>query len=567
MITSPQKRIDEYTTRGWWGSETLHSLLAKAARLSPQRLAVADQPNREQLSDGEALRISFAELDHASDNLAEQFIAAGMGVDDKLIVQLPNIAELVICYYAASKIGAILSPVPVQYGNHELEGIRKVLNARYLVTASRFHDIPLAAAASELDVQVLSFGNNNPASAISLTIDTSNRAHAALAEHRSIHGDVIDDANSILTICWTSGTTGTPKGVPRSHNMWLATTRAEVDACDFRQGDLLLNPFPLINMAAIGGFLFPAALNASTLFLHHPLNPELFLQQLQQEKITFTIVPPALLNQLAKSPEMWNQFDFSALRKVGSGSAPLAPWMIDVFSRQYGVEVINFYGSNEGICLLSTDETSPLPEQRASMFPRLGCADIPWQGAVYEFAKTKVIDLDTGEEINALKQPGELVIAGPTIFDGYFEAGGSDHKHATVFTEDGFFRTGDMVEICGDPPHYYRITGRCKDIINRGGVKISPSEVDSLLEGFPGLKEVAVCAYADDRLGEKMCACVVTLDDQAPPELSQLVDYLVDQDVARYKLPERLELFDALPRNAMGKVLRFKLQDEVSKRK
>ena len=566
MITSPQQRIDDYTARGWWGSDTLHSLLATAAEQHPDRLAVADQPNRNQLSDGEALRLSFRELDEASSNLAAQLIAAGVTVEDKLIVQLPNIVELVVSYYAASKIGAILSPVPVQYGRHELDGIREVLQARYLITTSRFNEQRPADAAADMNLQVLSFGDNVPASVKPVTLARIDQQHDLLAAHQADHQQLINDANSIITICWTSGTTGTPKGVPRSHNMWLATTHAEVDACDFREGDLLLNPFPLINMAAIGGFLFPAALKASSLILHHPLDPALFLQQLQQEKISFTIAPPALLNQLAKSPDMWNQFDFSALRRIGSGSAPLAPWMIDIFSSQYGVEVINFYGSNEGICLLSTEQTSPQPEQRANLFPRLGAADIPWQGAVYDFAKTKVVDPDTGEEITALNTPGELVITGPTIFDGYYAADRDGHGNDDIFTEDGFFRTGDLVEICGNPAHYYRITGRCKDIINRGGVKISPSEVDSLLEGFPGLKEVAVCAYADERLGEKMCACVVAPDHQSPPQLAQLVEYLSSQDVAKYKLPERLELFDALPRNAMGKVLRFKLQDEVNKR-
>ncbi|NND81752.1 MAG: acyl--CoA ligase [Gammaproteobacteria bacterium] len=562
MITSPQQRIDDYTAKGWWGNDTLHSLLGKAAQQYPERLAVADQPNRAALCDGEPLRLSFAELDHASDRLAEQLLTAGVSLNDKLIVQLPNIAELVVVYYAASKLGAVLSPVPVQYGQHELNNIRNTLGAQHLITTATFQGKTLAKAASEAGLSVLSFGADLPGGTQPLGIEQQPGDVPLLAEHRAAHGDSIDNANRILTICWTSGTTGTPKGVPRSHNMWLATTHAEIDACDFRNGDLLLNPFPLVNMAAIGGFLFPAALQACSLFLHHPLDPPLYLQQLQNEKITFTIAPPALLNQLAKSQEMWQQFDFSALRRVGSGSAPLAPWMVETFARDYGIEVINFYGSNEGICLLSTDQTSPEPEQRATMFPRLGAADIPWQGNVFEFAKTRVISLEDGSDIEQAGQAGELVIAGPTIFDGYFPATDDDD----VFTEDSYFRTGDLVEICGEPAHYYRITGRCKDIINRGGVKISPTEIDRLLEAHPGLAEVAVCAYADARLGEKMCACVVPTDADQPPALDELTAYLIEQGIASFKLPERLELFDALPRNPMGKVLRFQLQEAVEQR-
>lgn len=174
----------------------------------------------------------------------------------------------------------------------------------------------------------------------------------------------------MLSICWTSGTTGTPKGVPRSHNMWLATARCSMAAGSYTADDVLLNPFPLVNMAALGGFLFPAALLGCSIVLHHPLDAPLFLKQMQDERISFTIAPPALLNQLAKTPPMWNSFDFSALRCVGSGSAPLAPWMIATFSRDFGKEVVNFYGSNEGISLFATPETAPEPEVRATMFPR-----------------------------------------------------------------------------------------------------------------------------------------------------------------------------------------------------
>lgn len=572
MITSPQHRIDEYTAKGWWGNETLHSLLIEAVKNHPERLAVADQPNREQLVGDAALRINYAQLNAAADNLANQWLHAGIGLEEKVIIQLPNITELVVCYYAASKMGAIVSPVPIQYGRHELQSIRDVLHARYVITIDHFNDLSLASNASDNGMNVLYFGKDGPADGQTLHIQTEAADNALLQSHQQRYAGQIDDANSILTICWTSGTTGTPKGVPRSHNMWLATTKAELDACDFRQGDLLLNPFPLVNMAALGGFLFPSAVLGCSLFLHHPLDPEIFLQQLQDEKITFTIAPPALLNQLAKDAAVWNQFDFSNLRRIGSGSAPLAPWMIQTFSEEYGKEVINFYGSNEGICLLATDETAPLPEQRACLFPRLGVKGLPWQGAVYEFAETKLADPETGEEIVQAGVPGELLIAGPTIFDGYYNdlvgtrENARKDEQAPVFSDDGFFRTGDLVEICGDPPHFYRIVGRCKDIINRGGVKISPSEIDRLLEGYAGLQEVAVCSYKDERLGEKVCVCVVSLPDQARPQLIDIVNYLVQQGIAKYKLPERLEFFEQLPRNPMGKVLRYKLEDAVERR-
>jgi len=560
MMTSTQERIDRYTQLGWWGDTTVHELLWKNAAAHPQRLAVADQPNRETFTNGTAWRLNYAELNAAAVNLACDLLDQGVCEGDALIVQLPNIAELVVTYFAASMTGAIVSPVPVQYGAHELSLARTTLSPAAMITIGRIKNTPLARTARDTmpaDVAVLAFGECDVPGVDQLELDC--RRHPENEERIRQHLEASAvDANTILTICWTSGTTGTPKGVPRSHNMWLATGRNSSEAGQYRSGDRVLNPFPLVNMAALGGFFFPFNLYGCSLILHHPFDPPVFLKQMESEKITFTIAPPAVLNQMAKSAEMWNQFDFSELRCIGSGSAPLAPWMIRTFGEEYGKEIINFYGSNEGISLFSTPDTATEPEVRASMFPRMGCEDMPWDGVTHNTVRTKVVRVDTEEEITEPGQPGELLFDGATVFDGYFGMTNED-----VFTSDGWFRTGDLVEICGDPPNYYRIVGRCKDIINRGGMKISPAEIDILLEGFPGLSEGAVCAYPDETLGEKVCACVVAQPGAEPPSLEEINAYLLEKGLAKFKLPERMLILNALPRNPLGKVQRHELEQQV----
>ncbi len=539
MITTDPERIAELSAAGSWGTDTLSGLLAGHVLARPQHLAVKDQPDREELTGDAPLALSWAELESASENLAIQLQAKGIGADDPVVVQLPNVTELLVTYYAVSKIGAIISPVPVQYGSHELQSVAGTLGAKTLITLSRMRGSELAMAARKAlpGAQVLVFGND-------LYIDT---ADSGLRCQRADQ-----DANQILSSCWTSGTTGTPKGVPRSHNMWLASGRCCVVAGSMVPGDVLLNPFPLVNMAALGGFVFPAALTGSAIVLHHPLDPPLFLKQMQDERVSFTIAPPALLNQLAKSPELWGQFDFSALRRIGSGSAPLAPWMVATFGQDYGKEIVNFYGSNEGISLFSTPEDAPTPEVRATMFRR------PAQDASIS---TKVADPNSGEELSGPGDRGELLISGATVFDGYYE-----NDNEGVFAPDGFFRSGDLVEICGEGGNYYRIVGRCKDIINRGGMKISPVELDVALEQHPDVIEAAVCAYPDERLGEKICACLVSPPDKDVPRLEDLQAYMLEQGFARFKLPERIELFEKLPRNPLGKVQRFSLQEIVTRR-
>ena len=559
MITSTPERIDQYTKAGLWENKTLHELLAVSRHRYPETLAVADQPNREELTGTGPLRLSFLELDQASTNLACELLMHGLDQGDRIVVQLPNIVELVVLYMAVSKIGAIISPLPVQYGAHEISHICASVKPKAFISIDRFKGDQLAAAARQIlapELPVFAFGGScEDVHQLGLDCALLEKNHSLLAEHQfPVTGD------HIITICWTSGTTGTPKGVPRSHNMWVPVCRSCIEAGEYQAGDRLLNPFPMVNMAALATFLYSAALLGCSVILHHPLDPAIFLQQMQDEKINFTIAPPALLNQLAKSEEMWNQFDFSALRSIGSGSAPLAPWMIDVFDNKYKKRVINFYGSNEGISLVSTYKIAPDSETRAAMFPRLGSGVFEWNLQADRYIQTKVVDPESGEEITGPGQLGELAVSGAAIFDGYLDSDNSE-----VFTSDGFFLTGDLVEICGNPPHYLRVAGRCKDIINRGGMKISPTEIDVLLEGLPGTIESAACCYPDDRLGEKICACVVPVSDAEAPDLSMITDYLSKRGLARFKLPERLELLDALPRNPIGKVQRFVLQDMVNK--
>ena len=539
MITTEKQRIESLTAAGAWGDQTLHGLLDEHAGTRPQQPAVLDQPNREDLTGDAPRQLTWGQLAWASESLAWQLHAAGIGSDDRVMVQLPNIVELLVVYYAASRLGAIVSPLPVQYGSHELRHGAAALDAAAMISLPRFRDVELAAAARRAlpGLQVLVMGED-------LVLDA--------APGNSCVSGQTEDANRVLTICWTSGTTGTPKGVPRSHNMWLASARRSIEACAYVAEDRLLNPFPMVNMSALGGFVFPAALLGSAIALHHPLDPQVYLQQLQEEKISFTIAPPALLNQLARSPELWRGFDFSALRRIGSGSAPLSPWMIETFAAEFGVEVVNIYGSNEGIALFSTPETAAAPAVRATMFARPAPATA---------LATKVADPDSGRELTEPGERGELLVSGATVFDGYWR-----YDSSALFSGDGFFRTGDLVEICGDRGDYYRIVGRCKDIINRGGMKISPLELDIALEQYPGVAEAAVCAYPDERLGEKICACLVLESGSPPPTLAQLQEYLLAQGFAKFKLPERLHSLPQLPRNAVGKVQRFLLQEALQSR-
>ncbi|WP_439101524.1 class I adenylate-forming enzyme family protein [Congregibacter sp.] len=550
LFKIPESRLHrarDYNDSGLWGTQTLHGLLAKNVNTHPEREAVVDQPDKASLMGVQPRRLTLRELDRASSTCALALQARGIKPGDAVILQLPNTSELIVLYYALSKLGAVISPIAVQYAAHEIAHFVDELGPSVFITVSELRGADLAAQAREVLPET-------PVIDLLTELDV----FAGAEQSSATTPEWASDADGILTIAWTSGTTGTPKGVPRSHNMWIAQGKITAHAAGYQDGERLLSPFPMINMAALGGFLFPSALCNCTLVLHHPLDIPLYLRQLQEESINFTLAPPPLLNRLAQQPELWNQFDFSALRIIGSGSVPLSPAMIEVFERDFHKPIINFYGSNEGIGLIATPANSPSPADRAQLFPRLGAAGTDFESFAPNAMLTRIDDVETGATVTEAGVSGELVVDGPGVFDGYL-----NHDGDGVFTADGFFRSGDLVEICPVKPSHYRIVGRCKDIINRGGIKLSPSEIDSLLEGMPGLAEAAVCAYADDDLGERVCACVVALATSEPPTLEALREFLGDKGLARFKLPERLEVFPALPRNPLGKVLRNELRQRV----
>lgn len=553
MITSPQNRIDTLREKGLWEGLCLHQLLDSCVREAPDQLAIADPRNRDELLASPPQRLTYRELNNASYALACELLAQGIGEGDRVLVQLPNCVELAVCYLAISRIGAIIAPVAVQYGSHELSTFCNTLGASAYLSVENFKAEAFGETKAQglpSDLPVMLFGKN-----LELNCEPSSEARARVAAQEA----VANDADRIFTVCWTSGTTGLPKGVPRSHNMWGAVGRNTAEAGDYQRGDVLLNAFPMVNMAAISAFLYAWLQERCTLILHHPFDAALFLSQMQDEKVNFTVVQPAILNQLAQDKALWRQFDFSSLRVIGSGSAPLSPAMMETFEKDYGKSIVNCYGSNEGISLLSRPADVPEPSDRAYMFPRFGVEGMQWHSAASTRIETKVVDRESGATISEPGVAGELAVRGATVFDGYW---GCDN--ADVFTEDGYFLTGDLVEICGDRQQFYRIAGRCKDIINRGGMKLSPTEIDVLLEGLPGAREAAVCAYPDDILGEKVCACVVPVSATEAPTLSDVVAFLSAKGMAKIKLPERLELMSSLPRNALGKVQRFELQKQVS---
>ncbi len=575
MILVPREKIDHYTAQGWWGTKTLWDLFARHRREQPQAEAVVDAPNRAEFAHGVPRRLSWAQLGDAVDRFCGLLLDHGIGRNEVLVLQLPNTVEQFVAYLACARLGIIATPVPVQYREHELAHIVSLTRAVGAVTFARIGkpEAGHAAAAmfcslraSQPSLRTVFAWGDAPAGLAAIGAveipqqPTTVLGDADYARLRQAERIAAVSANDVFTICWTSGTEATPKGVPRSHNEWLIVAPSIIEAAQLQPHARLLNPFPLVNMAGLSTAFAGWLTLGGTVVQHHPFSLPVFLQQLRDEHIDYTVAPPAILNALLQNEQFLQGIDFQRLSRIGSGSAPLSDWMVRGFQERYGVQIVNYFGSNEGAALSGSDADIPDPGLRAQFFPRAGVDGYEWSVSTTRKIRTRLVDLDTGADITAAGQAGEIRFSGPTIFSGYY---GAPELSARAFDAEGFYKTGDLFEIAGDRLQYYRYVGRSKDLVIRGGMNISSEEIENLLLACPGVREAAVVAVPDAALGEKVCACIVAAEGQTV-DLASITGFLRDHKrVAVYKLPEYLLPLAALPRNPVGKILKRELREQA----
>ncbi|MFC3052587.1 class I adenylate-forming enzyme family protein [Kordiimonas pumila] len=557
MQTTDPAKSAYFREKGWWGNTTFTSLMDEAILGAPDRVALIDPLNRAVITGGTQCRLTYTDVSRLADFLAHRFREKGIGQGDKVIVQLPNIAELVISYLALDRLGAILSPVPMQYGRFELSHAAQETEADAYLTVADFNGknyLENRLTAFPAKTKLFTFAAEPKENYI--TVPYFSDISPETLEGQAVFDRAISSADDIYTICWTSGTTGVPKGVPRHHNHWLSQVYAVRDAAPVDDGAVMLNPFPLTNMGAISGFLYYWPMAKACLVLHHPFDLQLFLTQIMQEKVSYTIAPPAVLSMFLQHTELHDKVDLSHVRYIASGSAPISPAVTKGFKELFDVEIVNFFGSNEGAGLVGGPVDVPDTEVRATMFPRFGRPEIKWSNRFAARSRTKLVDWQNGDrEITSAKETGELLVTGPNVFDGYL---GDIPNNPAVFDPEGYFRTGDLFQI-SDDGRFYIFVGRRKELIIRGGMNISPEELDTVVGDHPYITEAAVVGYPDDVMGEKVAAVIVT--SQTDFTLETLKAYLAERGVAKYKWPEKLVITNALPRNAMNKVVRQQLSD------
>ena len=541
VVSFPPEFMQRYRQRGYWEDRPLISHFLSCFQRFSARMAVID---------GERA-VSYAELGAQAERVGLNLLDLGLQPLDRVVVQLPNTLEFVQLYFGLQHIGAIPIMALPSHRFREVNQFVQLSDAVATATPVEARDVSFVEMVQRIRA---SSGTLRLGLVLAETAPAGFTAIRELLERRPRHTRTdLERIQSALNPCdpavfqLSGGTTGVPKLIPRTHNDYAFNSKLAVSVCDVRDGDVLLDVLPIshnLPLACPGlqGFL----LRGASVVMSQSNRPADVFRLVQRHRVTHIHVVPALLIRWINDPAVAD-FDLSSVRVIQSGGQRLQP---EVRRRTEQVfpscTVQENFGMSEG--LLMFVRLDDPPAVRLETVGRPICPD----------DEVRLVDDDDHDVLDG--EVGELLARGPYTLRGYFR---SPEHNARAFTADGFYRSGDLMR--RHPSGNYVVEGRKKDLINRGGEKISAEEVENLILGHPAVHNVACVAMPDPVLGERMCACV-RLKPGASLTLDELVQFLMREEIARHKLPERLELFDELPLSPIGKVSKKDLVAHVAER-
>lgn len=529
--------IELYTRRGWWAGLTFGDLLDRAADMHPDKEAFVDTTSR----------MTYGEARAKADKLAIGLTKLGIKPLDRVMVQLPNWNEFTIAYFACQKIGAITVLLIDRYRQFEINHLIELSGATAWIVPTQYKKVDYLPIIDDVlkehpeiknvitvrgEVDKPGFTSmENLIAENELTEDNL----AKLAELRP-------DPNQVAHMGPTGGTTGAPKLVPRSHNSLVAGIQSCSASWDQHCEDINLIAGPIgHDLSFSKGFMGSIVTQGKVIFLDSVDNKDI-CETIDKEQVTSIIWVPTLAQRMLQYEDLAN-YKLTSLKKMHSAGGASHPELVKEVIEKLNMVFYNGYGGTEGMtCITRTiDDYDTI------------CSTVG--RPTYPYDTYKVVDLDG----NALPtgQQGELVLKGPCVFTGYYN---NPEENAKVFDENGFFKTGDVAKF--NEKGYITLTGRIKEMINRGGESISATVIEQLINRHPDVAMVAVIAMSDKLMGEKACAYIepkagatLTFDD--------IITFLKNEKASVLELPERIEFVDAMPYTGAQKLNKQALKEDI----
>lgn len=531
--------VERYVKYRWWLGLTWGDMFDKATDLYPRKEALVD----------DTARFTYRELREKVDRLAVGLMGLGIKERDFVLLQLPNWCEFIFSFFALQKIGAIVVLLVARHGFSEIDYLSRLTHPVAWIGPDHYKKTDYMPVLQEVMgrhrelrslISVRSPENRSfiPLEHLIEESDLTKRNLEALAARRP-------DPMEVSIILPTGGTTGAPKAVPRTHNDYLASVEYHTRAWEVTCNDVMLTAAPVSHAQAIHNCVGGAFFHCAKYVLTDSTDAEDICRVIERERVTAFPTVPALVQRIV-SLENLRDFDLSSLRRIYAGGAPSTPELVKSVYEKIGCKFVNALGSSEGPAAVTR-----LDADVETICTTVGEKDCP-------YAHVKVVD----QHLRELppNTEGELITKGPNIFSGYFK---SPEENRTVFTEDGFFRTGDLAKI--DEYGIITITGRIKETILRGGETLSAVGIERLISSHPAVVDVAVIGMPDKALGERICA-YVQVKEGATLTLEDLVAYLRGIGASVLQLPERLEIIGTIPLTKVGKADKRALKEDIQRK-
>jgi len=530
VVPFPPGFAQRYRAKGYWQDKSLAQEFDPVFKRHASRIALVD---------GERA-YTYEEIDAKSTNLALNLLELGLKPLDRVVHTLPNVAEFVLLYFALQKIGAIPIAALATHRFAEVNQFVQLSGASACAYPERQGDFEF-----EPMIRRVQEANRSMKFCISLSLLRSlldKQPGMNASELEKIAVDPTDPCIFQLS----GGTTGIPKLIPRTHNDYAYNSKIAAPVCGVTQDSVLLLALPIAHnlplaCPGIQGYF----LQGGKVVLAQSTRPQEVFALIQRHKATHIKVVPALLIRLINDPSI-SRYDLSSLKLIQSGGQRMQP-EVRLKTRELipSAFVQENFGMSEGMLFFVR-----LDDPQEVKLETCGRPISPDD-------EVRLVD-DDGREV-APGEVGELTCRGPYTLRGYF---GVPEYNAKQFTREGFYCSGDLMRL--HPSGNYVVEGRKKDLINRGGEKISAEEIENLILMHPAVQNVACVPVPDPNLGERMCACVILKRGQQL-DLPALAAFLKGKEIAKFKLPERLLLCEDFPVSTFGKVSKKALAELAGK--
>jgi acyl-CoA synthetase (AMP-forming)/AMP-acid ligase II len=507
------EREREFVARGWWRDDTLARWLARHA---------SERPDVPAIVHAEGV-LAWKDLAARVSRLAEGLRRAGVGRGDVVAVQLPNLPEFVVAYLAICRLGAAMMTLHMPYRGAEIEALVRHGRAGAAVCLAQAKDWSPAEVFLGISSlrSVIAVG---PPVARTLSFSALESSPPLADSHPQPEG-----ADPFLLL-YTSGTTAAPKGVPHPYRTMLGNARLGATEHRLGAGDRILSAAPFSHLYGLYSLHCAWAVGAASVLLP-AFTPADLASVVEKNRPTALWTAPAHV-AACRAAGLFEKHDWSSLQlAIVSGSIAPPELVRELAAKVPGCAVTQLWGMTELQAALYTRPGDPL-----------------------EVSATTAGRPSPGTEVR-ISADSELQVRGGLMFSGYFDNPGANEA---AFTPDGWFRSGDLAAM--DAQGNVAITGRLKDIVNRGGVKFNPAEVEVLLDSHPKISQSAIVPMPDPVLGERACAFVTLRPGAEAPTLEELSGYLLAKNIARFKLPEKLVVLPEMPLTPTRKIIKGKLR-------